>query len=132
MSVRSSTKKSAESTAKTLYAQPSTELAARIERTKQLGNQSSAQVVLEAVDFWTLLPPEAHLALRRLEAASGRAVMERAVQHFARDLVGLQYADAQDRVVQQMLIPKSMASATSEDELLAAADKAVRRARSSK
>lgn len=128
MSVRSAAKKTADGAAKTLYAQPSAELATRIERAKQLGNQSSAQVVLEAVDFWTLMPPEAHLSLRRLEMTSGRAVMERAVQQFARTLVGLQYAEAQDRVVRSMQLPTDCDSALTDDELLSTAVNAVRRA----
>jgi hypothetical protein len=56
---------------KTISAQPSVELSGRIEGIQQLANQTTAQVVLEAVDCWTHLPPEAHDALRRQEAAGG-------------------------------------------------------------
>jgi hypothetical protein len=105
---------------KTLYAQPSEELARRIERTKQLANQSNAQVVLEAVDFWTLMPPEAHLALRRIEHTAGRKVMERAVRQFARDLIGLQYDQVAERVSADMTqtLDETGDDARTEEELL--------------
>lgn len=56
---------------KTICAQPSVELSEHIEGITQLANPTTAQVVLEAVDFRTHLPPEAYVALRRPEASGG-------------------------------------------------------------
>lgn len=68
---------------KTLYAQPPLELSERVERIRALTNQSTTQIVVDALDLWTLLPPEAHIALRRIAQEHGRTHLEQVIEHFA-------------------------------------------------
>ena len=74
-------------TGKTIYAQPSVGLSKRIEIAKQLANQTTAQVVLEALDFWTRLPPESHVALRRLELHGGPSAVSELIARLSREII---------------------------------------------
>lgn len=98
---------------KTLYAQPTPELSERIDRVRLLENLSNAQIVLEALDFWTLMTPETHVALRRVAHLAGRAGVERVVQKLARDLTTAKFDQTAARVATQL--PTATESADVDD-----------------
>jgi hypothetical protein len=99
---------------KTLYAQPSAELAERIERVRQLENLSNAQIVLESLDFWTLMSPETHVALRRVAQSAGRAGVERVVHKLARDLTTMQFEQTATRLATQL--PSASPTSSSDND----------------
>ena len=72
---------------KTLYAQPPLELSERVERTRTLTNQTTTQIVIDALDLWTILAPEAHIALRRVRQAEGQQAIEDLAEQFGRTII---------------------------------------------
>jgi hypothetical protein len=110
---------------KTLSAQATPALVERVEALRQEEGQTASQVVLQAVDFWTRLPAEAHLAIRRLAAADR---VDQLVQRVLSEALDLQFQLASQRVATTMQlsaeVDASLPTAT-DDELLATADAAL-------
>lgn len=93
--------------AKTLSTQAPPELYARVEELVREEGQTTSQVVLAAVDFWTQLPPETHLAIRRLMAGDQAGEL---VRHVVSDALDLQFNLASARVAASMRVPAEVAA----------------------
>lgn len=115
---------------KTLSAQAPEELCRRVDKLGDAEGRSRSQVVLAAVEFWTHLPPEAHLAIRQIQAM-GEEVAARLYRHVASDALDVQFAAARERIVATMNVPAELAvtlgPAAEDDAFLDAASAAVRR-----
>ncbi len=121
----------AKTLSRTISGTASEEIAERVCKAAKIEDRTTSQIVVSAVDLYTRLPAEAHIALRRIELLGGPGEMERAIVAFGRDILRYQFDAARDSVAASM--SKSMqigglAGLESDSDFLSAASAAVARA----
>jgi hypothetical protein len=102
------------------------ELADRVQEVARIEDRTPSQVVVSAVDLYTRLPTEAHIALRRIQALGGETALERVLVDLGRQILDRQFEAARHAVAASITV-NDLDRLESDDEFLAAAAAAVRR-----
>ena len=110
---------------RTISAYADEALARRVERLAKIEKRPVSQIAGAALAFYLTLPPEAHSALRQLEALGSKQDAERLSREVTRLLLHSQYSLAEQAVARSMQVGD--AADMSEDDLLDAAVKVTRR-----
>lgn len=100
-------------------------IAERIERIARVEERKVSQLAASALGFYTLLPHEAHAALRRIEAFGGADDLLRAARRVARVLLDVQYEVAERGIVDSM-DTSAQGDLESEEAILEAASRMTR------
>ena len=100
------------------------ELAMRLADAARFEQRTASQLVVSAVDLYTRLSPEVHVALRRIAATEGEAVVQQLMTDIGRRILDRQFDVARRKVAEQMNTA-ALGALTSDDELLNAASAAV-------
>ena len=110
--------------ARTLSAQAPDELADRVERAALEEGRNRSQFVLAAVEFWSQLSPEAHLAITRVETM-GADMRQRLFRQIEREVLDFQFTAVRERIAATLSVPPEAAvgelTSASDDMLLDAA-----------
>lgn len=106
---------------KTISMHASEATALRVEQVSRLEDRSPSQIAAAALSFYLLLPPEAHTALRHVQALGTAEDVERVSGKMARLLLDAQFEVAERRVVESMTT-RGLDSLESEDDILAEAN----------
>jgi hypothetical protein len=116
---------------KTISMHASEATALRVEQVSRLEDRSPSQIAAAALNFYLLLPPEAHTALRHVQALGTAEDVERVIGKMARLLLDAQFEVAERRVVASMTA-RGLDSLESEDDILAEANALTSSSRSRK
>jgi len=109
---------------KTISGQAPVALAERLADAAQIEQRSASQLVVSAVDLYTRLPAEVHIALRRIAATEGEAAVDQLMVDIGRRIVDRQFDAARDRVASKMQLG-SAGELETDAQLFAAARKAL-------
>lgn len=101
-------------------------VADRVQRVAAIEDRSPSQIVVSAVDLYTRLPAEAHLALRRIESLGGEAQLERVLVELGRHILDREF-DAARSAVAATLRVDALGQMESDKDFLSAASTAVAR-----
>jgi len=102
---------------RTLSTQAPAQLADRVERLAAEEGRNRSQVVLAAIEFWTQLSPEAHLAITRVQAM-GEEMRTRLLRQLEREALDFQFTAVRERIAATLTVPRDvpMPSAHSDDD----------------
>jgi len=101
-------------------------LADRVQEVAKIEDRTPSQVVVAAVDLYTRLPAEAHIALRRIESLGGEAELERILVDLGRQILDRQFEAARRAVAASMQVD-DLDELQSDEDFLNAASAAVAR-----
>lgn len=114
---------------KTISMHASEDTARRLEYISRVEERSPSQIASAALDLYLRLPPEAHTALRHLNALGTKDDQDRAMQRIWHVLLDEQYELAQRRLVAAMKVdPRTPLE--SEEDILAEATRMTSRSSS--
>jgi hypothetical protein len=102
---------------KTISMHASEETARRVEHVARLEDRSPSQIAAAALSFYLQLPPEAHTALRHVQALGSDEDVQRMSRKMARLLLDAQFEVAERRVVASMTT-EGLDRLTSEDDII--------------
>jgi|GEM_PF-6675623 len=94
--------------AKTLSARAPDALAARIDQIAKNAGRSRSQVILAALEFWTQLSPEVHVAISGIQGMNEER-RARLVRDVERDVLDIQFGAVRERVIAQLQVPDALA-----------------------
>jgi len=103
---------------RTLSTQAPEQLADRVERLAAEEGRNRSQVVLAAIEFWSQLSPEAHLAITRVQAM-GDEMRARLLRQLEREALNFQFTAVRERIAATMVLPDAIADAIRDDTDLA-------------
>lgn len=106
---------------KTISMHASEEIARRVEYVARVEDRSPSQIASAALSFYLQLPPEAHAALRHVQALGTDEDVDRISRRMARLLLDAQFEVAERRVVASMRA-EGLDALASEDDILAEAN----------
>lgn len=92
---------------RTLSTQAPEQLADRVERLAAEEGRNRSQVVLAAVEFWSQLSPEAHLAITRVQAM-GEEMRTRLLRQLEREALDFQFTAVRERIAATMTVPEDI------------------------
>lgn len=101
-------------------------LADRVQEVAKIEDRTTSQVVVSAVELYTRLPPEAHIALRRIERLGGATELERVLVDLGRQILDRQFDAARAAVAASMRVD-DLDELESDDDFLNAASAVVAR-----
>jgi hypothetical protein len=110
---------------KTVSAYVEESIAARLARIAEVEDRKVSHLAASALGFYTLLPAEAHAALRRIEAFGESDDLLRAARRVARVLLEVQYEVAERGIVESMET-SALGELDSEEAILEAATRLTR------
>ena len=110
----------------TISGSASKELVDRVQAVATIEDRTPSQVVVSAVDLYTRLPSEAHLALRRIAALGGETELEQTLVELGRHILDRQFAAARHAVAAGMRVD-DLGALESDEDFLRAASAAVAR-----
>ena len=96
---------------RTLSTQAPEQLADRVERLAAEEGRNRSQVVLAAIEFWSQLSPEAHLAITRVQAM-GDEMRARLLRQLEREALNFQFTAVRERIAATMVPPVDVTDAT--------------------
>lgn len=106
---------------KTISMHASEETARRVEHVSRVEDRSPSQIASSALNFYLHLPPEAHTALRFIQALGTNEDTARVSRKVARLLLDAQFEVAERRVVASMAT-QGLEALESEDDIIAEAN----------
>lgn len=106
---------------KTISMHASEETVRRVEHVSRVEDRSPSQIASAALNFYLQLPPEAHTALRHVQALGTSDDVARISRKMARLLLDAQFEVAERRVVASMT-PRGLDEVASEDDIIAEAN----------
>jgi N12 class adenine-specific DNA methylase len=113
---------------KTISMHASEETARRMEYVARVEDRTPSQIAAAALKFYLQLPPEAHAALRQVQALGTDRDVEQISRKMARLLLDAQFEVAERRVVASMTT-QGLGGLQSEDDILAEANALTSRSR---
>jgi hypothetical protein len=113
---------------KTISMHASEEIARRVEHVSRMEDRSPSQIASAALNFYLQLTPEAHTALRHVQALGTAEDVERVSREMARLLLDAQFEVAERRVVAAMKT-QGLGQLESEDDIIAEANALTSRTR---
>jgi hypothetical protein len=114
---------------RTISMHASEEIARRVEHVSRVEDRSPSQIASAALSLYLQLPPEAHAALRHVQALGTAEDVDRISRRMARLLLDAQFEVAERRVVASMPT-EGLNALESEDDILAEANALTTRSRS--
>lgn len=87
-------------------------------------DRSPSQIVISALELYTRLSPETHLALRRIEQVAGKHAVERILTEFGHHILDRQFDAALDAAAAQ-IGETHVRGLESDEQFLSAASTAV-------
>lgn len=115
---------------KTISMHASEETARRVEHVARVEDRTPSQIAAAALKFYLQLPPEAHTALRHVQALGTEKDVEQVSRKMARLLLDAQFEVAERQVVASMTA-RGLNRLQSEDDILAEANALTSRSRGS-